>query len=64
MLERLRPANSAAVEEGAGGGLQIADIVAATRIANERMAIGDARIGDLQSQSSRATDYFLVAPEE
>src|SRR5260370_6392189 len=64
VLERLRPANPAAVEKGAARRLQIGHIVAAARVANDRMAIGDARVGYLQSQSLRAADYFLVATQE
>ena len=63
MLERLGAANPPAIEKCAARRLEIRDIVAAARVANHRMAICDARIGDLQSESRRLADDRLVAAE-
>jgi len=63
MLERLRAANPPPVEKRAASRLEIRDIVAAARIPNDRMVVGDARIGDLQAESLYAADDRLVAIE-
>ena len=63
MLERLGAANPPPVEKRAAGRFEIRDIVAAARIPNDRMAVGDARIGDLQAESLYAADDRLVAIE-
>jgi hypothetical protein len=64
MLERLRPANPPAIEKRAACRLEVGHIVAAACITDDCMAVGDARVGDLQAQSSRAADNLLVATEE
>ena len=61
MLQRLRAANPAAVEKCATCRLEIGNIVAAARVADHRMAVCDARIGDLQAESRRLADNRLVA---
>jgi len=61
MLERLGAANPPAIEKRAAGRFEIRDIVAAARVTDDRMAVGDARIGDLQAESLCATDDRLVA---
>ncbi len=63
MLQRLRAANPAAVEKCAACRLEIGNIVAAALVTDDRVAISDGRIGDLQAQSRRAADDRIVAAE-
>jgi hypothetical protein len=63
VLERLRPANPPAIEKRAAGRFEIRDIVAATGVTDDCVAVGDARIRDLQAEPRRAADDRLVAPE-
>ena len=47
MLEFLLSANAVSVHEGAGSRFEIDDVVTAARVSDERMTIGDVRVGDL-----------------
>src|SRR5258708_33232952 len=64
MLELVLASNPPPVEEGAFIRLEIDHIVTAALVPDDRVAIRDARVGEVQSRAFRAADARLVALEQ
>ena len=64
MLEPLRPANPLAVDECAGLGFEINQVVAAARVSDYRMTIGDVRIGKAQRRTFGIADRGFIALQQ
>ena len=61
VVEPLCPANAAAIDERAGCRLEIDQVVAATRISDDRMALRNIRISDAQPRIFGGADRSFVA---
>jgi len=64
MLEPLRPANPLAVDEGAGLGFEINQVVAAARISDYGVTISDVRIGKAQRRTFGIADRGFIALQQ
>ena len=64
MLEPLRPANPLAVDECAGIGFEIDQVVAAARVSDYSMTIGDVRIGKAQRRTFAIANRGLIAGQQ